>query len=454
MGNSEQILIVEEIAGSENSLTNLLSDTGISCLNVIPGNGLDNILPISSKRPQAILVDSSSFGTENNGSDSGSNRLMQNLAKLSQLAIDEHIPMILLAGQGEQMEGFLPAAPWDDILIRPVSALQIINRISSLNRLGTMQSELNRRITTSMRYGVDAPKQISMPVEFDDAAILVLGTGQKFAAIERVLSPHATLTGAFTLDTAVEYMQRRDFDAVVVEVQEDGMTALDFAALVRRHSRFFNVPLIALGDADKDDWCDTAIGAGYSEILGDDVLDDDLERRIMAHVLESRFRESLRAVYREARHMSTSDGLTGLFSRGFLFEHLRTIMNEAGPNENDFSVVAFGIRDMAGLNEAYDYAIGDRMIRQVGEVMSFLLRGEDLAARYSGAIFVAILPDTDPVSALAATKRITSVVRFTEFSVPEVDGPIRIDIASGVAGYQPGENPEKLVLRALSWLQT
>jgi len=50
-----------------------------------------------------------------------------------------------------------------------------------------MQSELSRRITTSQRYGVDAPKQISMPVEFDDAAILVLGTGLKFASIERVL---------------------------------------------------------------------------------------------------------------------------------------------------------------------------------------------------------------------------------------------------------------------------
>ncbi len=454
MGNSEQILIVEDIAGSENSMTNLLSDTGINCLNINPSNGLGDVLPNTSKRSQAILVDSSSFGSENKGSDAEANQLMQNLAKLSQLAAEEHIPMILLAGEGEQMEGFLPAAPWDDILIRPVSVQQIINRISSLNRLGTMQSELTRRITTSQRYGIDAPKQISMPVEFDDATILIVGTGKKFASIERVLSPHATLTGAFTLDTAVEYMQRRDFDAVVVEVQEDGITALDFATLVRRHSRFFNVPLIALGDTDKDDWCDTAIGAGYTEILGDRVLDDDLERRVMAHVLESRFRESLRAIYREARHMSTSDGLTGLFSRGFLFEHLRTMMNEAGSNKNEFSVVAFGIRDMAGLNEAYDYAVGDRMIRQVGEVMTYLLRGEDMAARYSGAIFVAILPDTDPDSALAATKRITSVVRFTEFSVPEVEGPVRIDIASGVAGYLPGENPEALVSRALSWLQT
>lgn len=454
MGLLSHVMVVEKSSGTVDTIVSSLGDLGIRGVSIEPGLDPGSLKQSGAPQPQAILVDGSCFRTDNNVSETQVQDLARNLAKLSQLAIDDHIPMILLAGQGDQEKDFLPSAPWDDILVRPVTARQIANRISSLARLGTMQSELDRRITTSARYGIDAPAEINQPPCFDDAAILILGTGLQFANIERVLSKHATLTGAFTSDTATEYLHRRDFDAVLVEVQKDGRAALEFAESVRRHSRFFNLPLIALGSTSHDDWSDIAIEAGYTEVLSACIPDEDLERRTLAHVKENRYRESLRSIYRKARHMSTSDGLTGLYSRGFLFEHLRTMIADTGPCPDTFSVVAFGIRDMAGLNEAYDYAVGDRMLRQVGEVMSYLLRGEDLASRYSGSTFVAILPDTDPDASLAAALRITSVIRHTEFSVPEVEGPVNIDISSGVAGYVPEETPEELVARALSWLQT
>ena len=151
--------------------------------------------------------------------------------------------------------------------------------------------------------------------------------------------------------------------------------------------------------------------------------------------------------------MTTSDSLTGLYSRGFLFEHLTTMIDEVGENSDAFSLATFEIRDMAGLNEAYGYATGDRMIRQVGDIMGLLLRGEDLTARYSGARFAAILPDTTPQEAEAAISRILAVIRFTEFSVPEISGPIQVDITSGVAGFQPGDDAKSLVSRSLSWIK-
>ncbi len=454
MGLLSHVMVVERSSDNDDTIVSSLENLGINGISVEPGTDPGSLKLSGDAQPQAILVDGACFRADNAVSEAQANDLARNIAKLSQLAINDHIPLILLANQGEQDKDVLPSAPWDDILVRPVTARQIANRIASLNRLGTMQSELNRRIATSARYGIDAPEGVNEPPKFDDAAILILGTGLQFANIERVLSRHATLTGAFTLDTATEYLQRRDFDAVLVEVQKDGSAALEFAKTVRRFSRFFNLPLIALGSTSNDDWSDVAIDAGYTEILSSCVPDDDLERRTMAHVQENRYRESLRSIYRKARHMSTSDGLTGLYSRGFLFEHLRTMMADAGTMPDAFSVVAFGIRDMAGLNDAYDYAVGDRMIRQVGEVMSYLLRGEDLASRYSGSVFVAILPDTGPDESLAAARRITGVILHTEFSVPEVEGPVNIDISSGVAGYIPDETPEKLVARALSWLQT
>ncbi|MBZ0215072.1 MAG: GGDEF domain-containing protein, partial [Fimbriimonadaceae bacterium] len=146
--------------------------------------------------------------------------------------------------------------------------------------------------------------------------------------------------------------------------------------------------------------------------------------------------------------------LTGLYSRGFLFEHLNTMIREAGEIADAFSLATFTIRDMAGLNDAYGYATGDRMIRQIGDLMGLLTRGEDLTARYSGARFVAVLPDTPPDEAEVAVNRILGVIRHTEFSVPEIEGSIQIDMSAGITGFTPGDDPQSLISRSISWIKT
>ena len=176
------------------------------------------------------------------------------MASLSKLSKAAHIPLILLANSEESASDIGAVATWDDILIGPVSPSHLAGRIAALARLSTMQSELARRFETATRYGVDAPAEVSKPVRVDDAAILVLGKGKYFAAIESNLARHATITGAFTADTALEYLRRRDFDAVLVEVYDSQDEALAFVGDVRRHPRHFNLPILAIGSGLDQSW--------------------------------------------------------------------------------------------------------------------------------------------------------------------------------------------------------
>ena len=117
----------------------------------------------------------------------------------------------------------------------------------------------------------------------------------------------------------------------------------------------------------------------------------ELETRTVSLIKEMRFRDSLRSIYKEARHLATSDGLTGLYSRGFLLEHLRDMIKDSRAQGDVFSLAFLEIANIAAINSAYGFVVGDRIIRQVGEMMGYLVRGEDLTARYSGGQFCIIL---------------------------------------------------------------
>jgi two-component system cell cycle response regulator len=165
-----------------------------------------------------------------------------------------------------------------------------------------------------------------------------------------------------------------------------------------------------------------------------------------------RFRDTLRAIYREARHMATSDGLTGLYSRGFLLEHLANVIADARKRKRELALAYLSISNLDRLNAEHGYIFADRIIRQVGEMMGFLVRGEDLTARYSGGTFCIILPDTSPDAAKVAIRRITSVVKSTELSPDETGTAVAADLIASVIGDDGLSSAEALVGKAKSRL--
>lgn len=449
MAGASQVLVFDNEGGPDTPIAKALEALGVDYIPVCDTPCTTSPLD-SANQPRAIVVNAAS-GRKLNDNASSSVNVADCMASLAHLATISRIPLILLARSEEEAFDIKSVAPWDDVLIGTVSPSQLAKRIATLARLGTMQTELARRMETAARYGVDAPQQVSPPIRVDDAAILVLGQGKHFARIESTLSQHATLTGAFSADTALDYLLTNGFDAVLVEIENNHDDALGFVEDVRRHPRFFNLPMIAIGSPLHKPWIETAYEAGFAEVFSDVDIAGDFTERTMNLVREGRYRESMRSIYRKARHMATSDALTGLYSRGFLFEHLKTMIRESGDITDAFTVATFTIQDMAELNDAYGYITGDRMIRQVGDMLGLLLRGEDLSARYSGARFAAVLPDTAPKDAEVAVNRIVSVIRQTVFSVPEIQNSIQIDIASGLAGYRAGDDPHSLISRSIAW---
>ena len=74
------------------------------------------------------------------------------------------------------------------------------------------------------------------------------------------------------------------------------------------------------------------------------------------------------------------------------------------------SVILLDIDHFKVTNDTWGHSAGDATLRQVAEAMRASLRASDVAARYGGDEFVAILPETAAQGAFAAAEKIRQMV--------------------------------------------
>lgn len=334
-----------------------------------------------------------------------------------------------------------------DVLRPPWSASHVAARIASLARLAAMREELHRRAETAARFGLTLAEP-DLAGTVADATVLVVGAGIRYFTIERALAKRATLIGAFTVDTAVDYLERRAFDSVIVNLPlEDAIEVLE---ILRRNPDTFALPAVVLTGESDPRLIEAVFVAGATDLVFADENEHLLTERVEAAMAEHRLRTALKAAYGDARHERTLDSVTGLYRRAFLTDHLTRLVEEA--RERDLAVAVVGLRivELAEIDAEWGWAAGDRLLGQVGRIVSRLVRGEDLAARAGGDRLALVLPGSDADAARPLAERIAGILETTAFSVPDATGPIWVTIDVSVVEFDEDARAEDLLARAFA----
>lgn len=131
----------------------------------------------------------------------------------------------------------------------------------------------------------------------------------------------------------------------------------------------------------------------------------------------------------ELRRLSTTDALTGLFNRRHMDYALTTEYSRSSRTATPFSIMMFDIDHFKKFNDTYGHDQGDRVLQAVAKSFQDSLRKYDIACRYGGEEFIAILPSTNIDGALCVAERVR---RDVENLV--VEG-LKVTISLGVAAY-------------------
>ncbi len=442
MSSSARILVIDNDPAESGSLNKKLAARGYENIDV--NGNMDALDQVISSRPDVVILSAS----DNAGAT-------LNLARAIKGRNDTaSVPVILITqsdSDAARAEGLRAGA--DACLPFPYQDLQLFGRIDSLARLGAMQEELRRRTHTASKYGLSlpAPAASGNAAEGDANFLLVGPSGDNFEIIERSLCNLGSLTHSQNPALGITYLERRRFDAILLNIPPGQEAAYYlFAEDVRRNSRLFNIPIICLMDSAAPADQSAPYAAGAADVFGHPINIEDFGTRVKVLVSQTRYRDSLIQVYRQANDVAVSDALTGLYSHGFLMEHLSGVVAEAHSQHRSLTLGVFNLDNLPDINHELGYAIGDKILRQVGLVISNLVRGEDLSARFSGRRFALVMPETRLIPGEHVAHRIGSVINYTEIMEGNSSVPIRARISTGVAGLTPGMTAEALIKTAIA----
>jgi diguanylate cyclase (GGDEF)-like protein/PAS domain S-box-containing protein len=121
-----------------------------------------------------------------------------------------------------------------------------------------------------------------------------------------------------------------------------------------------------------------------------------------------------RAVEERIAHLAFHDALTGLPNRAMLEQHLARGLERAARRKGAVGLLYVDLDEFKMVNDSLGHLAGDFLLRQVGERLSALTRGEDLLARPGGDEFLLLVDDLggDPAAAAEAiAERIHAALR-------------------------------------------
>ena len=166
-------------------------------------------------------------------------------------------------------------------------------------------------------------------------------------------------------------------------------------------------------------------------------------------VLEVKRRIELEQAVKKLKDLSLRDPLTGVYNRRFLEEALERELARARRQRKPLALLMLDLTGFHWVNNRFGHQLGDRVLREVAEVLTESVRPSDTVVRYGGDEFLIVMPGLDREGAQRAAARLCQRIEQHDFGVP-----LKLSARSGVAVWTPERDLslEGLLAQADGWL--
>lgn len=155
---------------------------------------------------------------------------------------------------------------------------------------------------------------------------------------------------------------------------------------------------------------------------------------------------SIRVITEQQRRlgrMAVRDPLTGLYNRALLEPALETALEQSRRSSSPLSLIVMDLDRFKSINDNYGHDGGDRVLREVGNLLRTRLRQSDQVFRLGGEEFLIVLFQTEKSTA----QMLAEEIRGTLSSLEILPGrPVTASL--GVSGWRQHEHWQELLKRA------
>jgi diguanylate cyclase (GGDEF)-like protein len=221
-------------------------------------------------------------------------------------------------------------------------------------------------------------------------------------------------------------------DLIMTDLYMPGCTGFDLARVIRQQNAYAALPMVFLSSERREDRQLSAISLGGDAFLTKPVGAEQLVASITSRTERSR----------TLRSLMMRDGLTGLLNHSHIKEHLAIEVDRAQRTGAYLAFAMLDIDHFKSVNDTYGHPTGDRVLKNLAQVLTRRLRKTDVVGRYGGEEFAIILTNTTGERAHAIIDDIRA--RFSRVRHRHEDGVFTVTFSGGVAEFPRFTTDESL----------
>jgi two-component system cell cycle response regulator len=239
---------------------------------------------------------------------------------------------------------------------------------------------------------------------------------------------------------ALESVQAAPPDLILLDVMMPSVDGNEVARRIKHNPALPFIPIIMQTALDSTESKVEGLEAGADDYITKPIDFAELKARLRSMLRIKRLQEELEERERQLleanerlRHMSRTDGLTGLENRRSIERQLDVMFAHGVRLSEPLSCVMCDLDRFKSVNDEHGHQAGDAVLKQFANMLKREAREIDVVGRYGGEEFIVLLPGTVLDAAVTFAERVRKQVEAHTFVFE--GGSAQRTASFGVAGW-------------------
>ena len=248
---------------------------------------------------------------------------------------------------------------------------------------------------------------------------------------------------------ALEMLHSNDAPSLaILDWMMPGMTGLEVCRKVREQAREpYTYILLLTSKSLKEDLIQ-GMEAGADDYVVKPFDQHELNVRLRAGTRLVELQSELLSAREALREQATKDGLTKIWNRASILDHLNKELGRAEREARPVGIILVDLDHFKNINDTYGHFAGDVVLQEAAQRMRSSIRNYDSIGRYGGEEFLILVPGGDEKSTVAQAERLRAILAEEEVHIP--GAPVILTASFGCTSVVPGRrvSSEALIRRA------
>ncbi|OQY52740.1 MAG: diguanylate cyclase response regulator [Desulfobacteraceae bacterium 4572_89] len=234
---------------------------------------------------------------------------------------------------------------------------------------------------------------------------------------------------ALNAKKALSILETFNADVVITDIMMQGMDGLELTKIIKAK---YDIDVMVMTGFSADYSYEEAVKAGASDFIFKPFRFEELDLRIKRVLRESETKKERAKLLNEMEKLAITDALTGLYNSRQFFRQIKQEIKRYARYSRPLSLLILDIDFFKNYNDTWGHLEGDKVLMQIGRIISSCMRSMDSAYRYGGEEFAIILPETGIKKACVVGARIKDKIAAEIFK-PEDGKKVSVTVSLGAS---------------------